>query len=630
MKARIWLLVFAWTLLLCLTTHGEWSAGIRVNNDDTTGAQTARNAETPWALYVDSSLFVQVVWEDNPPGIQPSTEVYYCGTYLRSQWGASTNVTAEEPDNYSPGHPAVTTYLDPYDHLETIVTYNSLAPPWPQEGNEYKRSNWDRVDQEWSGFFFISPLEDQYDVPRNAPGKSGELIYNGSNAVFCAWPYQHHDFRALHYRTLTISEEYGEVWSDAMPFFNDAADTFCYSSCVCPYPLPNHDMAIAYDRRNSESSANNIYYTIYHFADGTFDEPIMVSQAGDFESATRAYMFVWDQGNDTFTLHFVWEEAISGIYSVKYKRCQWTGESYLWSSIVILQSGNGRYPSLATTPDGTVYVVWINPLTERLYCRSASPRSYAWGATSEILYTGDEAYTHFGYSQLFADKVGNIHLVTNADYGGVNTEDVAYFLNDLPPVSPRNVAALSHPVHPQFKWSPCGETNFARYDIFRKLYGQSWEWIATVTGLNDTIYVDETMDFTEWGIGREYQVDYRVYAVDDLSQTSLPSATITFYAEPNDPKISSVLLPSHIEHLDIYPNPFNARTTVGYAIPEAGHVRLDLFDVSGRKVATLVDEDMAAGSHRVAWDARGMPSGVYMARLVAGKDTETRKMVLLK
>jgi hypothetical protein len=79
-----------------------------------------------------------------------------------------------------------------------------------------------------------------------------------------------------------------------------------------------------------------------------------------------------------------------------------------------------------------------------------------------------------------------------------------------------------------------------------------------------------------------------------------------------------------------YPNPFNPSTVIQYALPEPGHVLLTVYDVAGREVATLVEEDQAAGVHRVSFDAGRFASGVYLYRLRAGSFTQVRKMVLVK
>lgn len=84
------------------------------------------------------------------------------------------------------------------------------------------------------------------------------------------------------------------------------------------------------------------------------------------------------------------------------------------------------------------------------------------------------------------------------------------------------------------------------------------------------------------------------------------------------------------------PNPFNPITTIQYDVPAGGApVSIMVFDVSGRRVRTLVDESRPAGQHRVTWDGRNstgqsVASGVYFYRMSAGSFVQTRKMVLLK
>jgi hypothetical protein len=85
-----------------------------------------------------------------------------------------------------------------------------------------------------------------------------------------------------------------------------------------------------------------------------------------------------------------------------------------------------------------------------------------------------------------------------------------------------------------------------------------------------------------------------------------------------------------------YPNPFNPQTTIAFSIKERARVRIDVFDVSGARVRSLLDETRAAGAYTdVRWDGRdgaGSPvaSGVYFYRLTSNDFEQTKKMVLLK
>jgi hypothetical protein len=79
-----------------------------------------------------------------------------------------------------------------------------------------------------------------------------------------------------------------------------------------------------------------------------------------------------------------------------------------------------------------------------------------------------------------------------------------------------------------------------------------------------------------------------------------------------------------------YPNPFNAGTRITFILPEAGHVRLDLFDLSGKKVAKLLDDVCTAGKHDLRVEARDLAAGVYLYKMRFAKRQSIRKMLLLK
>lgn len=80
-----------------------------------------------------------------------------------------------------------------------------------------------------------------------------------------------------------------------------------------------------------------------------------------------------------------------------------------------------------------------------------------------------------------------------------------------------------------------------------------------------------------------------------------------------------------------YPNPFNPATTIEFSIPKSENVTLNIYDILGEEVATLVSDRLSAGSYQYEWSrTSGIASGVYLYRLQAGEYVETRKMVLMK
>ena len=84
-------------------------------------------------------------------------------------------------------------------------------------------------------------------------------------------------------------------------------------------------------------------------------------------------------------------------------------------------------------------------------------------------------------------------------------------------------------------------------------------------------------------------------------------------------------------HLSVaYPNPFNPSTTFALDIPETGHVVVDVLDMLGRRVSVLQDGNVLAGAYTLRFDARDLPSGVYIVRAMAEGSRQTRSVTLLR
>ena len=89
-------------------------------------------------------------------------------------------------------------------------------------------------------------------------------------------------------------------------------------------------------------------------------------------------------------------------------------------------------------------------------------------------------------------------------------------------------------------------------------------------------------------------------------------------------------LPDHIVLHDAYPNPFNPSTMIRFDLKQIDHVRLNIFDLKGRHVASLVDEIMHSGNHQVPWNPVALPSGVYLVDLNTGKKSFKQKITYIK
>jgi len=78
------------------------------------------------------------------------------------------------------------------------------------------------------------------------------------------------------------------------------------------------------------------------------------------------------------------------------------------------------------------------------------------------------------------------------------------------------------------------------------------------------------------------------------------------------------------------PNPFNAKTSITYQLREVSHITLDIYNILGQRVVTLVDETQEPGYHTINWDATTATSGVYFYKMTTGNNSLTKRMILLK
>ena len=89
-------------------------------------------------------------------------------------------------------------------------------------------------------------------------------------------------------------------------------------------------------------------------------------------------------------------------------------------------------------------------------------------------------------------------------------------------------------------------------------------------------------------------------------------------------------LPTTPELSQNYPNPFNPSTNIAFSVPSQSRVAIEVFNVLGQKVSTITDQDYAAGSYVLQWNANRDASGVYFCRMTVGQKRQTIKMLLLR
>jgi hypothetical protein len=95
---------------------------------------------------------------------------------------------------------------------------------------------------------------------------------------------------------------------------------------------------------------------------------------------------------------------------------------------------------------------------------------------------------------------------------------------------------------------------------------------------------------------------------------------------------STIVIPTQYALHPAYPNPFNPVTTIQFGVPVGTWhaMSIDIFDVNGRLIETLIDGSIESGLHTIEWNADGYPSGVYFVKLDAEGFTQTQKLMLVK
>ena len=152
----------------------------------------------------------------------------------------------------------------------------------------------------------------------------------------------------------------------------------------------------------------------------------------------------------------------------------------------------------------------------------------------------------------------------------------------------------------------------------RELKNDKWERIGFVLGNGNSNSVKD-YKFTDDKISNG-KYSYRLKQVDNDGKFE--------YSKEIEVEVN--LLPTEYALDQNFPNPFNPSTVIQYQIPQPGKVILNIYDMLGREVRTLVNEFQQNGTHSVTFDALHLSSGVYFYRIQSGSFIETKKMLLLK
>ncbi|MCI0449555.1 MAG: T9SS type A sorting domain-containing protein [Chlorobi bacterium] len=162
--------------------------------------------------------------------------------------------------------------------------------------------------------------------------------------------------------------------------------------------------------------------------------------------------------------------------------------------------------------------------------------------------------------------------------------------------------------------------------------GSNWSTVAQYDGTLST-WTEQVFDITQYANGStQMKIRFRLqtdpsltfdgWYVDDIKVTNYCGTLVGISGNSQ--------LPGTFALAQNFPNPFNPGTVIKYQLPKESLVKITIYDVLGKNVATLINEKKNAGYHQVEFNASGLASGLYLYKIEAGSFTDVKKMMLIK
>lgn len=209
-------------------------------------------------------------------------------------------------------------------------------------------------------------------------------------------------------------------------------------------------------------------------------------------------------------------------------------------------------------------------------------------------------------------SLGNIQVLGNYVY--LTSGSQLLVLDVANPTAPLQVGLFS---------APRGIADIAvQGDLAYVVYGSGFEFAIidiSEPGSPQEIAAHELPDYGQ-----------AITVSDDMIYVAVSNSLLAFRYAVTSTSDNPINLPLDYLSVECYPNPFNSMTTIRYELPFVSSVRIEVYDILGRRIQILTNGYVQAGNHTVNFDASGLSSGVYFYRLQAGNAVEAKRMVLLK
>ncbi len=260
-------------------------------------------------------------------------------------------------------------------------------------------------------------------------------------------------------------------------------------------------------------------------------------------------------------------------------------------------------PDIMISPGDTAGIAMIFSTVGPRYFGTGTPPYGVYSDTYLTIVTGDGRSIPFTTGGSF---FSSRELVGEVDY------------NDLVPVELASFSASASGNTVSLNWATASELNNSGFQIERQAENAEWENAGFVEG-HGTITSTQYYSFIDGNL-KQGNYSYRLKQIDYNGSSK--------YYELGETVQTGVI--SNYNLSQNYPNPFNPVTVINWQMPVNGHVTLKVYDLLGKEVAVLVNEEKPAGSYDTEFNAASLPSGTYFYTLQTGSFVQTKKMIVLK
>jgi len=405
--------------------------------------------------------------------------------------------------------------------------------------------------------------------------------------------------------------------------------------------VPDEAYSVAVD------AAGNVYVTGKSTGNGTGADYVTIKyNAAGVQQWAQRYN---GPGNDVDRTNTIAVDAAGNVYVTGYSVGSGTGDDYATikytaaGNIQWIQRYNGpgnnldRANTIAVDAAGNVYVTGSST-------GNGTNTDYAtikYGSTGVPLwiqrYNGPPGDGFDGVRAMAIDAEGNVYVTGHSQEGGVLTDNdyatikyssagVQQWIQRYHGYSTGSNIATSIAVDISGNVYITGESEglISGRDYATIKYNSTGvqQWIKRYNGPSNGVDGANSMAIDTSG-------NVYVTGFSTGLGTNIDYQTIK-YSQPIGITPISTEVPEGFSLWQNYPNPFNPKTNVRIQMPNSGFVKLAVFDISGKEVAVLVNENLSAGTYNVDFDASHLASGTYFYRLETGSFAEVKKMVLIK